>query len=380
MSSIRDRDALYYPYIHIRDVNWLKAALLCFPHVRRMVPAGFSLNDASDIRPFSTLYLDNKPLLIEEETYSEEIEAAFQSFLSNVEPRLDFFRRNFAGEVVRTRYRDSFRIHAGKMSKGLLYAFERDGLAWRVDGGASDGSRWYAMHPKLGEAVMSTLAITVAKRWGMDIVTSETHIHRALATQDANQLFEDLIGQVSEPPTISREEVTDELALIFLSTAFDLEKLTPEQILELKKEKKDLRSFKDKLAAIAERIPEVPDAADRAEEMKRYAEEIVEEWNAYRRSLRGFAVEALIDSLKQEIKRVDIRAVASASGGGYWLGGPLGLGIGIALYGGYKIWKSFREKAQSPYQYLSNIERAGADRNELKSAVVLPSNDREVIK
>jgi len=28
METALDRDALYYPYIHIRDVNWLKATLL----------------------------------------------------------------------------------------------------------------------------------------------------------------------------------------------------------------------------------------------------------------------------------------------------------------------------------------------------------------
>ena len=36
-----DRDALYYPFIHITDVNWLKATLLCFPRVRRMVPQSY---------------------------------------------------------------------------------------------------------------------------------------------------------------------------------------------------------------------------------------------------------------------------------------------------------------------------------------------------
>jgi hypothetical protein len=33
-----DRDALFYPHIHIDDVNWLKSTLFCFPTVRRIVP------------------------------------------------------------------------------------------------------------------------------------------------------------------------------------------------------------------------------------------------------------------------------------------------------------------------------------------------------
>src|SRR5947209_15469492 len=47
-----DRDALYYPYIHIRDVNWLKSTLLCFPSVRRIVPKRFNLHDSDEIQEF----------------------------------------------------------------------------------------------------------------------------------------------------------------------------------------------------------------------------------------------------------------------------------------------------------------------------------------
>jgi hypothetical protein len=31
-------DALNYPYIRIRDVDWLKRSLLVFPHIVRMTP------------------------------------------------------------------------------------------------------------------------------------------------------------------------------------------------------------------------------------------------------------------------------------------------------------------------------------------------------
>ena len=52
MDVVLDRDALYYPYIHITDVNWLKATLLSFPQVRRIVPRDFDLNDSEEVRPF----------------------------------------------------------------------------------------------------------------------------------------------------------------------------------------------------------------------------------------------------------------------------------------------------------------------------------------
>jgi hypothetical protein len=47
-----NRNALYYPYIHVRDVSWLKATLLLFPEVRRMVPVAYTPEDGDGVRAF----------------------------------------------------------------------------------------------------------------------------------------------------------------------------------------------------------------------------------------------------------------------------------------------------------------------------------------
>src|SRR4051794_11430979 len=41
------RPALYFPYIHIRDDNWLKAAALYWPTVRRIVPHDYPKHDSA---------------------------------------------------------------------------------------------------------------------------------------------------------------------------------------------------------------------------------------------------------------------------------------------------------------------------------------------
>ena len=38
MSDTLERPALYYPYIHVRGENWLKATLLDVPVLKRIVP------------------------------------------------------------------------------------------------------------------------------------------------------------------------------------------------------------------------------------------------------------------------------------------------------------------------------------------------------
>lgn len=57
------RGALYYPYIHIHNENWLKATLLCFGQVRRIVPDSFTVRDMATIRPYVTLEGPDGPLL-----------------------------------------------------------------------------------------------------------------------------------------------------------------------------------------------------------------------------------------------------------------------------------------------------------------------------
>ena len=55
--------ALYYPYIHIRSVSWLKATLLCVPAVKRIVPEDYAPEDDSAILPYVRISGPNGPLL-----------------------------------------------------------------------------------------------------------------------------------------------------------------------------------------------------------------------------------------------------------------------------------------------------------------------------
>ena len=62
-----DRDALYYPYIEIKSVNWLKATLLCFPQVRCIVPGTWSNDQYSRFKEFLEIKgARDAPLLVKE--------------------------------------------------------------------------------------------------------------------------------------------------------------------------------------------------------------------------------------------------------------------------------------------------------------------------
>ena len=72
-----NRDALYYPSIQIHDVNWLKATLLAFPQVRRMVPRA-PVHRFTEIREFCRELEGprKEPLLVDEATDSPAVYSA----------------------------------------------------------------------------------------------------------------------------------------------------------------------------------------------------------------------------------------------------------------------------------------------------------------
>src|SRR6185312_4448618 len=58
-----ERAALYYPYIHIRSEDWLKATLLCMPVVKRIVPENYVPEDDAIIQSYTKIQGPFGPLL-----------------------------------------------------------------------------------------------------------------------------------------------------------------------------------------------------------------------------------------------------------------------------------------------------------------------------
>src|SRR5262245_54043503 len=70
--------SLYYPYIHIRDIDWLKTTLLFFSQVRRMAPSpGAQADDDDQILPFTQPHGGRKdPMVVSTDLFSKRPEAA----------------------------------------------------------------------------------------------------------------------------------------------------------------------------------------------------------------------------------------------------------------------------------------------------------------
>src|SRR4029077_16937552 len=93
-------------------------------------------------------------------------------------------------ELIVRRYRPpsgDFRIHTGKVMTELADYLVQKGLARpaaRPSQYLEESGQWISLDTRLGEAIMSIIAIAIARHKGLDIVTSSGTIHHALLTLD----------------------------------------------------------------------------------------------------------------------------------------------------------------------------------------------------
>src|SRR5690242_6977387 len=69
-------DALNYPYIRVRSLDWLKRTLLIFPHVVRMTPDVRAPAEDPEISAFSDIVSGRYPLLRAADLHSRHVHDA----------------------------------------------------------------------------------------------------------------------------------------------------------------------------------------------------------------------------------------------------------------------------------------------------------------
>jgi hypothetical protein len=151
------RPALYYPYIHIRDENWLKATLLCVPVVKRLVPDNYTTENDPCIFPFTQIEGPLGPLLQLEPATSETAVDAQRDLHDRIQQNLAFFEERFSRANAPDP--DQYWIHDAKFYGEFLRFLEENNLAWVSENPEAYGHRsWYALHPMLGKAIMTASA------------------------------------------------------------------------------------------------------------------------------------------------------------------------------------------------------------------------------
>lgn len=358
-----DRDALYYPYIHIHDVNWLKSTLLCFPSVHRIlpdgyVPQGFTSADSEEIKKFCRTEGARGPLLQPSRSVHGLAPANAANVLQRkIEANEEFFVNKYSRAATIAQFgphADQFKLHDSKVSYDLIKYLESKSLAWR-----GTDWEWIFIHPKLGTGVMSVISLAIAQCDGLDIVTPSDRAHYFASLSDESQIFANLMEYEPASAAPNRDDLTDDLTEVVMTTLFDVSRITPDQIAGLQKDGKDLRQFKNAVASIAAQIPDIANPELRWTRLKEASGQIVEQWNDYRKSLPRFFADALIGAADVKVPEWSAGLLAGASAH-HVFGVGLGIVVGVLTYSGTKVFRTYRAHRTSPYRYLTRIYEEGA--------------------
>ena len=179
-------DALNYPYIRVRDVDWMKSTLLLFPHVARIRPYD-APEDDPEIHVFTqtkgggdemllrSIYPYEIPDHLQDELY-DHLKATLAKEAGGLRRRFGEHatRRELAGvrsaEGLWARREEGVsQLHHDKIAPRLLFELRNNGLAWEPK--YPDHPNYVEMHRVVGDAIMSALAFAAAQTQGMRVVT-----------------------------------------------------------------------------------------------------------------------------------------------------------------------------------------------------------------
>jgi hypothetical protein len=374
-NQLVEKDALYYPYIHIRSVDWLKRALLVFPHVARIVPRYYVPQDRGELREFEgILGRWNKPLLREANLNSSGVRQAQSTLLDLLSDDLanvpGFRERYSRAAIGNSLPHKEFLLHRDKPTFELVDFLSEHGLMWRAE--HESPSAFTAVHPVIGEAIMSTIAMACARDEGFDVVTDEGRVHHDISGSDVAGLYHSLTRGGNLTNT-KHKATTNKLCELLIFQQCDVAKLTAARLAELSKDHEAIDAFRSALAGLAEKIPEMQSATAFEDRLRAAVDDALRAWQQNKLNMSNVSKEIFGKDLlkptegfmKSLVDKFTATALGAAAGGAG--AGPVGILVGAAggfvvalIVHGASSWiKASEHERSSPFRYLTQIEKAG---------------------
>lgn len=372
---VPDRPALYYPRIHFQDLEWLKATLLAFGRVYRIVPDQHPLDrDPPELVAISQAHGAKDPLVFEvspEDAAIEEAQIRLNEQLNMVS--VGELRSRFGSYATQVSEAAGgrYQIHVGKMNGGLLQMLVSHDLAWPTARSVGPGD-WVRLHPELGDAIMAVTAIASAKTKGQDIVTDAEELHASVAALDDAAVMRRLTSQrkADTGTELAADHTAAELAHVIMTTRFDVSQLSFAEVGKMVRDGADLRAFRNQLVTFAQRLPPELDQKTREERLEEIAEDVMKEWQRLDKSLlkRLFAgagegaAKAGEDLAKEAVKwattaGAGLMAAKVTAASTLAVVAPAAVPIAFTMLGAATLWR--RTRNDGPLRYLTHLRKAG---------------------
>jgi hypothetical protein len=384
-------DALNYPYIRVRSLDWLKQTLLIFPHVVRMTPEIRAPAEDPQISEFTRIMSGRYPLLRAADLNSTHVHDAQLDLVQELRGRLrrdPKFRARYGRQAAelttdnlieknltlweRRLSPRAIQIHKYKLLDDLTHFLTHEHLAWVPD--YAHGPDYLEMHPLLGEAVMATLAMACAENEGFQVVTEFPGFHGKLIGTPREKILSACLDGIKRTGATSGQQIAE--FLVYRRCNVDM--VSAENIVALKDERAALAAFRTKLEDLASSLPSTVHSEKVLDEkLEDTLNDMFKEWKEEQANLGNTARKFFGDGFGSEFKKVaekfteaalkpETAADALIKGGviggvtGHVLTG-IGAGFAIAVvFRAAESWSKARNEAKtSPIRYLTRLQEQG---------------------
>jgi hypothetical protein len=388
-------DALNYPYIRVRSVEWLKRSLLIFPHIVRMSPSTNAPADDPAVAEFCRTAGTRGPLLRRAKLGEPHVLQAQALLIRDLGQLADEHGPRFMKKFERGRARPSrqaikdltvwerrlsaqpsFQIHRHKMHGALVEYLLDKKLAWQPQ--YSDGPEYVEMNPRLGEAVMATLAEACAENEGLRVVTEFPKLHGRLIGTPRNAILKACLERSEKPARTSGQQIAEFLVY----RRCDVSALTAKRIAALKSERDALADFREELEGVASTLPSIIHSESTLEErLNDEMNDIFVKWQRDQANLSSFARRLFGKGLLKEpqkfaqelikgvVKPEGAAAVAMGAGaaqahlGGLTINAAAGAAAGFVVaivFRAANVWGETKQaEKESRYRYLTLLKKHG---------------------
>ncbi|MFE7216670.1 DUF6236 family protein [Streptomyces sp. NPDC001698] len=383
--AVLERVGLYYPYVRVRDEQWIKTAALYMPKLARIVPSGYSVVDSPVVRALNDelgFVVPVDPMRI-----AQQLAPAFLDLLERYQPALRRWYRmtgdardlssggEHPGRQDSRPYRPwSLRatppwqrteggqalaeLHCGEVDGRLRAALLDSGLA------VQSAPRWITMDASLAWVYKYSLVEEIARAGNFSPFTDQPSAHIAHGGWDSDGLASALLGG---PVAASADEDLRAVGLLALRivTPENLADVPVEKIIRIRSKNRDLFDrFSAEVTRTVDELAEelaavtVPEARE-LQVAARVEERFVEPLRELRRAMNGLRIDTAFSAADLKFSlpsMVGVGALGTIENQPV-LGATVGAAFALGTLGRSAAERRRTLLNESPVAYLLSVER-----------------------
>jgi hypothetical protein len=272
INSFGSRNILYYPTLEFQSETWVKASLLFWDKIYRIVPTNYTTQDSDEIKiAISNGFIEDIELT---ENDLRQTADKFESFCNH----LKFSPAGFESSTYEVR------LHTDKIDDRLKSYFKH--FSYGID-----GQGFFKIPQELANGYMFYLSDTVSKRRNIAKLTDNPDMYAAMIYFDGDGNFDELLCDDNNPETYTN-------LMIERLIPRDIQSLSMEIVINLHKElETEKREFRKLLNEFCEKLAKIEDEKTAIAEIEYFKKTFLESkmtWQEKFKSLKQETEDSLL--------------------------------------------------------------------------------------